>query len=133
MGYCHINTWSRPSRCYTAGGVLKNLSHGTTTRTAGAGANGDRIQIFMVARGNETTLNLGTHGLTISGIFDVYINGVLDSAGYDDYLAVPAEIHRIIALTQPIRKGYNVIELRLNGKNALSTGWYVYVYGASLQ
>lgn len=132
MNYCHINTWTRPSRCYTAAGVLKTLSHATYTNTP-IPADGDRLQMFFMARGNETFLSIGTNQSTQYGIWDLYINGVLDSAGYDDYAAVGGVIQRYIALTQPVRQGYNVFEMRVNGRNALATNWFIAIYGASIQ
>lgn len=130
-----VVTRAKPSRLYAADGVtLKQLVQGQNTRSRvyqNAAADGDRMQMFFYARGNETFLDMTTDQNTDRAIWDLYINGVLDSAGYDDYGASDFNVWHII-LTQPIKTGYNVIELRANGKNALSTSYIIAVVGASI-
>lgn len=96
-------------------------------------ADGNRYQMFFMARGNETELNISTKIGIDGGIWDLYINGILDSAGYDDYAVAEAVITRQIILTLPIRQGYNVFEMRCNGKNPASVNFTITVFGASIQ
>jgi len=129
----YVNRWTRPGRLYAADGTtLKQLAHvGYTTQIIVA--NGDRFQLFHLCAGTETKLNLSTYKHNNCGIFDLYVNGVLDSAGYDDYSSVAISVHRDITLTRPIVPGLNTIEFRVNGKNASSTNYLLQIYGASLQ
>ena len=75
---------------------------------------------------------IGTEKDVNCGIFDLYINDVLDSSGYDDYAAVAADIARTITLTQPLRKGWNKITLKINSKNAASVDYFLNVYGMAV-
>lgn len=134
---CPIITFTRPARCYDTFGSLKQLKH-TNSYTeqmsfASPNANGDRLQMFFYARGTEVELNISTYKYGDAGIWDLYVNGVLDSSGYDDYAAGHSANTRRITLTERIRRGYNVIEVRVNGKNASSSGYVVGVHGASIQ
>ena len=81
----------------------------------------------------ETKLELGNRKDVDCGIFDLYVNNVLDSSEYDDYIAVLEEVYREITLTQPIKKGLNTIELRVNGKNVASSNYVINLGGTSLQ
>lgn len=132
-----VITWAKPSRLYAANGTtLKQLLQGEYTRPRTqqlVAADGDRMQMFFFARGNETTLDISTDTNTTRAIWDLYVNGVLDSSGYDDYSAAAGHQQRHITLTRPIVVGYNVIELRANGKNALSTDYFIAQIGASIQ
>lgn len=128
--YC---LFARPSRLYAADGeTLKQLNHETYSYQASP-LDGDIFQINFFARGGETLLSLGCWKKTTSGKFDIYVNGILDSSAYDNYAASPAVLNRYITLTQPIVAGYNLIELKLNGKHASSGGYDLSIYGASLQ
>ena len=134
-------TFNLPSRLYANDGTtLKVLQYSetptATTKTYSiqqTPANGDRFQIFFVCDGTETKLELGNRKDVDCGIFDLYVNGVLDSSGYDDYIAVLEEVYREITLTQPIKKGLNTIELRVNSKNVASSNYKLKIWGASIQ
>lgn len=132
-----VVTFSKPSRLYASDGVtLKQLLQGEYTRPRtqqAVAADGDRMQMFFYARGDETILDISTDTNTTRAIWDLYVNGVLDSSGYDDYAAAAGHQQRHITLTRPIVAGYNVIELRANGKNALSTDYIIAVIGASIE
>lgn len=128
-----IVNWARPGRLFAADGVTLKVYVQSSYTFQLVPLDGDRLQLFFLSYGNEATLTIGTATSSTRGIFDLYVNGVLDSAGYDDYAAVAGANYRHIILAQPIRVGQNIIELRVNGKNAASTGYYVAVYGASLQ
>jgi len=132
-----ISTFTKPSRLYASDGTtLKDFDNGSAL---GIGinqsipANGDIFQMFFMCINNETKLEIGTHKQSDCGIFDLYVNNVLDSSGYDDYAAAGIFIGREITLTQPIKKGYNIIEMKVNSKNGASTDYRVGVRGASLQ
>jgi hypothetical protein len=96
-----------------------------------AGADGDKNQMFFVCSGTETELNISNRKQPTSGKWDLYINDVLDSSGYDDYIATFADVHRQITLSQPIVAGVNVVELRMNGTSGAN--YDIRVYGASVQ
>lgn len=128
-----IVNWARPGKLLAANGVtLKQMNHAAYTVQTIA-ENGDRIQLSFICAGNETRLLLSTNKYAARGIFDLYVNNVLDSMGYDDYAASGIDTHRYIVLTQPIRAGQNTIELRVNEKNPSSNSYIVAVFGASLQ
>lgn len=137
MGYCHINTFTRPSRAYNNAGNLIQLNHTNNINenftSASPAVDGDCFQLFFCARGNEVWFSISTYTNLNRPIWDLYVNGILDSAGYDDYTPAAGIQRRYIALTQPIREGYNIIELKVNGKNGASTGFILSVYGASIQ
>jgi len=128
-----INRFAQPSRLYASNGTtLKQLLH-TGDTYQNTPADGDRIQMFFMCDGTETKFELGTEKHTTRGIFDLYVNGILDSSGYDDYAAGSTDSFRDITLTEPIVKGSNMVELRINGKNASSTNYLIYHRGSSLQ
>lgn len=129
----YVNKWTRPGRLYAADGTtLKSMAHAYYTFQVSP-ENGDKFQLFFICSGLETTLNLGTYKGTTIGIFDIYINNILDSAGYDDYFLGSGFVYRSITLSQPIIAGINTIELRVNDKNVSSSNYYIDIAGASLQ
>lgn len=131
-----IPPFMRPVVIFASDGVTKKAVYHTTSGTlqqSGTAADGDRLQMFHDGIGNETVLDLGTYKTSGNGIFDIYINGILDSSGYDDYNATSTNTLRNITLTRPIVQGKNTIELRVNGKNALSSGYVVWVLGAGIR
>ena len=128
-----LSRYTVPSRLYASNGTtLKKINHGFVTYQA-SNANGDRIQTFFMCNGTETTLALTTRPRLGNGIFDLYVNGVLDSSGYDDYAAVTITKHIEITLTESIKKGLNLIEFRMNGKNGASSGYLCNVVGVALK
>ena len=94
---------------------------------------GDHLYTFVYATGSETTLTIGGTKTANSGIFDLYIDGVLDSAGYDLYAAVTASVRHNIVLANPLNHGYHTIEFRVNGKNGASGDYIVQTYGMRLR
>lgn len=128
-----LNRWSRPSKLTASDGVtLKKINHGITSYQQNP-ANGDRFYIYFICSGDEDALQLGSYEGKNSGIFDIYINNNLDSSGYDNYNVRDVDIHRQISLYRPIIIGFNLIELRVNGKNIKSSRYFLFIYGASLQ
>ncbi len=133
----YVNRWTRPGRLYASDGTtLKQLIHTDTTRfvtTQNAPENGDRLQTFFICAGTETKLSISNLSRYDAAIFDIYVNGELDSTGYDDYSPWDEFISRYITLSQPTITGLNTIELHVNGQNASSTGYAVRTYGISIQ
>lgn len=125
--------FSTIAKFMTAAGALKALGYNSNGRYGITTADGDKYQMFFICDGTETLLEITNRKASSEGIFDLYVNGVLDSSGYDDYAAVSADVNREITLTQPVRIGMNTIELRVNGKNVAASEYRVAVYGASLQ
>lgn len=113
--------------------VKKQIYETQNGRSQVTPADGDRLQLFFVCDATETLLEISTLRGTLKGIWDLYVNGILDSSGYDDYGAISLPLHREITLNQPIVARVNTIELRVNGRNALSTNYYLEVFGASVQ
>jgi hypothetical protein len=109
--------------------IIVVTQYGRTTLSA---QDGNIHYIEITAFGGEGLLNLSTYVDTNKGKFDLYINGVLDSS-YDDYAASPAFLTRMIGMTTVFKKGYNLIELRVNGQNAASSGYYLSVLGVGVQ
>jgi len=129
-----IVRYANIGRAYASDGVtLRQITHSNVGRSPLTSADGNRIQLFFMCDGTETKLEISNRAGIAKAMWDLYINNVLDSSGYDDYAASAADVHREIVLTIPVRPGLNTIELRVNGKNASSTGYDVFVYGASLQ
>lgn len=128
-----LNRYSNVSKVLSSTNQKKAIGDWIYGRYQVSAADGDKLQMFFICDGTETKLEISTRKQAQFGIFDLYINGVLDSSGYDDYAAVDGDIHREITLTQTIVPGMNTIELRVNGKNAASSGYFIEVYGASLQ
>ena len=129
-----LNRYTIVSRLYaTDGTTLKKINHSQLYSTQNNPADGDKLQLFFICDGTETKLEITTRPRSGNGIFDIYINNVLDSSGYDDYSATTITKHTEVTLTQPIKKGLNTIEFRVNGKNAASSGYLCNIVGVSLQ
>ena len=138
----NVNTGvARPSRLYAVDGVtLKQILHLDTIGADIAGCTGQNVgedgDIFetpMYARGNETKLMISTAHTPTSAIWDLYVNGQLDSSGYDDYGAANGVTDRMITLTKKINPGLNIIRIKVNGRNVSATDWWVTIGGMSIQ
>ena len=138
------STYARPSRCYASDGTtLKQLNHVNATggvlysyTAQDAAADGDRLQTFLTANGTETKLSVGLFTEDVGGIFDLYINDVLDSSTYDTYSVASGVLNLYISLSAgvlPIRVGENKIEFRVNDNNVGSSDFYIEVGGVSIQ
>lgn len=128
-----LSRFANLAKSTTSAGVLLAIGQNVNGRFSNAAADGDKHYLYFLCDGTETKLEITTRKITVAGKWDIYVNGVLDSSGYDDYAAAAADISREITLSEPIRPGMNTVELRLNGKNAASGGYYISIYGASLQ
>jgi len=128
-----INRYGRPGTLKDSAGALISVNHASEGTRAVTLADGNKYFLYFMADGTETQLQITTLKGTDAPKWDLYVNGVLDSSGYDDYANPAANISRPITLTQPIINGKNTIELRINGKNAASTDYLLLVKGASIQ
>lgn len=102
------------------------------TRIWAGGQDGYEIYADLLLDGSETHLVIGTSIGATRPKWDIYINTVLDGVGggqYDDYNASTDDLTRDITVTQPFRKGWNEIKLKVNGKNASSTAYDLNLYG----
>lgn len=131
-----------PTKLLDAAGAKKPMSmhEGIAALATPPAADGDEFYWYFWSRdGTETklcltTIQYGVAGLfAFSGIFDIYLNGVLDSAGYDDYNTTYTIMNRYISLVHPVLIGENVIKLKINGKNASSSAYFVMIVGMSVQ
>jgi len=91
----------------------------------------DEYEIYtdLILDGTETHLVIGTVVGPLKPIWDLYINGVFDSSGYDDYAASSDDKTTDVTVTQPLRKQHNEIMIKINGKNASSTAYDLNIYG----
>lgn len=128
-----LSRFSNVSRLYSSALALKQIGHSAFGRTQAVPADGDRLQLEYFLDGTETLFEISTNMISGAAKWDLYVNSVLDSSGYDDYDGAGAVASREITLANPVRYGHNRVELRVNGKNALSSGYTVQVYGASIQ
>lgn len=126
-----------PSRLYASDGTtLKPLAWSEDAgvrQVSGQQADGDRIQAIIYAEGTETKLSMTNMNGSVDCKWDLYINGVKDGATtYDNYAASLTATDRTITLTEPIVAGFNLIEFRVNGKNASSSSYYFRFIGGSV-
>lgn len=128
-----ISLFVRPSRIYLSDGVtLFDLKHYEYTTQAVSSIDEVRFQMFFMCEGTETVMNLGYLKDSDCGIFDTYLNGQLIFSGWDTYAATQTQYSGYGTLINTPKKGKNLIELRVNGKNALSTAYALKIYGCSL-
>ncbi len=105
------------------------VTAGYSTVAAAAAADGDKHLAEAVCDGTETTMLISYRKNTDAGSFDIYLNGVKDNqATVDTYAAAGADATVSVTLSTAPRKGYNRIELRVNGKNAASTDYVLNIY-----
>lgn len=102
-------------------------------RCAVTAAQNDVYILYFICDGTETKLEITTYKMTDKGIWDLWVNGILDSSGYDDYAAAGAQVNRSITLTEQIRPGINTVELKASSKNAASSNYEIRITGASVQ
>lgn len=132
--------FTRPSKVLSSADVPKQLDHGDTVgvpiytvSSADSGANGDKYFLyFYTPTGTETIIEISTLKAPSAGKWDLYVNGSVDTTGYDDYAAADAPVIRRITLSSSLLVGENLVELRVNGKNGASSGYYINVFGVSI-
>lgn len=125
--------WTRPGRIYASDGITLKQPMGSSYTSAVTPEDGDRFQCFLVGDGTETKYNLHHFTNPDSGIFDIYINGTLAASGRDNYNADYSSINRQLNTNGLIVPGANIIEMRVNGKNPLSTGYSCETCAVSIQ
>jgi hypothetical protein len=127
-------TFFVPTYCYTSGNVEKSLRcYQGQHYQAASPSNGDYLIIPIYCNGGETILDLSWYKTTDRSIFDLYVNGLLDSSGYDGYNSSTSITYTQITLSRTIISGWNELKFVVNGKNASSTNYYCGIYGVRLR
>jgi hypothetical protein len=103
-----------------------------TTDTAYPGSGG-HAYYYIDSNGSELVVNCAISKTSESGIYSLYINGVLDSAGYDFCDAGGVTLQLNITITPKLVTGINTIEFRCTGKNGASTDYSLSCYGVRLR
>lgn len=127
-----VCTLFRATKAYTSADVEKALQNiGYDIQTSAA--DGDYCIIPVYCVNNETIMDLSWQKAASRGIFNIYINNVLDSSGYDGYAASATALASSITLTQPLLSGWNEIKIKINGKNASAIGYNFNIYGVRIR
>lgn len=132
-GEAAIVTYSNISKVTNSADAIKTILNSSNGRNSGTNADGYKFYIFLCAAGGETELSVNTKSGTTRGIYDLYVDNVLHTAGLDDYAASAADVNRQFVLSPALAAGNHTIKLQVNGKNALSTAYNLYVQGVSIQ
>ncbi len=128
-----MRSFFQPSYLYNSSLVEKQLKSANAIHAQISAANGDILIIPVFCAGGESILEISYNKDNLRGIFDLYINGVLDSGGYDGYAAAYTTAFISITLSKAINEGWNEIKLIINGKNASSTAYYYNICGVRLK
>jgi len=116
----------RASKLFASNGIEKEFGATQTSLDAqGSPSNGDYMIYYPFCNGGETKLNIYVSNGNNRGIFDIYINGMLDSSGYDLYYSSTTYTLLTITLSRTLIYGYNEIKLTVNGKNTSSSSYSV--------
>lgn len=110
-------------------GEVRSLSSSGYITVASGASNGDIVYIYVYKFENETNIDVMIAKRNACGIFDLYVNGILDSSGYDFYNATTLATTISISLTTPIYVGWNELKFVANGKNELSSSYATSIYG----
>lgn len=115
-------------------GAIKTSTHTTYGRQIETPAIGDFVYLYFFCDGTETQLNISTSKALDCAKWDLYLNGALDSTGYDDYNASGIIVqHRVIILTDPVLVGRNIIKLKATTKNGSSVNYNIQIISALIQ
>ena len=117
----------------SAGTEVKMNSCGSLDRASTVSVNGYKMYYFPFCAGGETTLDIFVSKGSTRPIIDIYVNNVLDSAGYDLYNSITVDATVTISLTQAITAGYNEIRIVVNGHNGSSTAYDTAIYGVRIR
>lgn len=120
-----------PNRAYTSGGI--NITISENANGFFIDSIGGNIGFSPICSGDETAIEFAVYKSTNRGMFDIYINGVLDSSGYDLYSSSATVSMLSISLTQDILPGVNNIIFKQNGKNGSSAGYIISIYGRGVR
>lgn len=127
-----LGQWMNPSSCRDSNGTEIGFSISGGFYLQSNISDGSYMIIPLFSVGGETKLDILWYRASDRGIFDVYVNGVLDSSGYDGYSASPSNTSTTITLTRSLNPGWNIFKLLVNGKNASASGYGLSVLGARL-
>lgn len=111
---------------------LKMNSCGGIDRATTLGS-GHKLYYYPFCVGGETTIDINVSKGSNRCMFDLYVNNVLDSSGYDLYNSSTVDATVTISLSQAIVAGFNEIRIVVNGKNGSSTGYDPAVYGVRIR
>lgn len=114
---------ARMAKGYTALGVECIIRSDAPFDYPTTGTDGTYAFFYLFCDGGETHLDINYHSDSDSCKFDLYINGSLDSSGYDLYSASYSGGVLVVTLTRTILAGWNEIKLVVNGKNSSSSGY----------
>lgn len=123
--------FTRCAKITASNGTEQAIS--STVFDSGSAANGNNYYFYVFCDGTETILDLGTQKGGSRGIFDIYLNGALDTAGFDDYNSSADDVTRNVTLARKPAPGWNEVKLVINGKNAGSSNYNLVVYGVRLR
>lgn len=114
------------SKATTAAGALVAIDNSIGNADS---LSGDTLKLiyYFVCVGGETKLDILYYKCPTCGKFDVFLNGISDSTGYDTYGAGFAGASTIVTLTKIPIPGLNTVEFRINGKNVASTGFSIII------
>lgn len=87
-------------------------------------SDGSWLEFVATASGGETTIAIITQKGGNRGKWDLYVDGDLDSEGYNDY-GGSVNVRRQITLQKPLSEGIHTFKMVTNGKDGDSTGYYV--------
>ncbi len=127
-----IQKYSHIQKLTNSVDAIKLLKHDSYDR-ANTPLDGDKYFAWFYLEGNETKLEISVRKESDKGIFDLYINDVLDSSGYDLYAATGAAAYYEITLAHSVNIGSNKVEIRVNGKNVASSAYQMGIYGMNFQ
>jgi hypothetical protein len=92
-------------------------------------ADGDIFFIPILCSSEKTIIDIYTSVGSNRGIFNLYIDGVLNSSGYDTYNSTNSSSIFSITMVTPLSAGIHEIKLVVTGKNLSSTAYVVIIGG----
>jgi hypothetical protein len=128
-----LRTFFVPSYLYSSGNVEKSIKSTNGYHFQNSPATGDYFYVEVFCSGSETILDVSWYKDANRCIFDIYVNGVLDSSSYDGYASSPTVLLTSITLLSSVRSGWNEIKFLVNGKNASSSNYILSLYGVRLR
>jgi len=121
-------TWDR---IIGSDGTVKKIVHDTTSTKYGTTCdnpeNGDEYEFYVFGCKGATKLSMWYYKGPDAGTWDLYINDQLDSSGYDEYSSSYDYAFREIDLTEDVPDGVVKFTMKVNGKNASSSGYALYI------
>ena len=120
---------------YSYEGVVRDWgANGAYDGPASLGSSDGDYSICSVYKtASESIINIGVRKSSLYGIFDIYINDVLDSSGYDLYASSGSDAMLIVSTTISLISGWNTLKFKINGKNESATRYGIGIYGVRLR